>query len=276
MRGITEEKAKHSWNRLLELEPGPNLSKAGLQALDRLFFDYRIRTKTKMGVSFAEALNTPGIMTHLQELAIRYKKKQTYESLYDTFCLWYGSVNQFRPGVAKWIIARYAPKIGVFDFSAGWGGRALACLSLNVPYTGIDTNIHLQESYRHLQEYNPACPIKMIWKPAEEVSFEEYKYDLILTSPPYWTLERYEEMPTYKTKREFFDRFLIPVVLKAWEGLLVNGHMCLNMPDTFYQELKDLLPPLLETLQMPLANRRVKERAVPQEKIFIWKKRSGM
>jgi hypothetical protein len=271
MRGISEEQAKHSWNQLLSLPAEPGHSRAGLKALDRLFFDYRIRTKTKMGVSFAEALVTPDIMEHLTDLVVRYKRKPSQESIYQVFCLWYGSVNQFRPAIAKWIISRYAPKVGLLDFSAGWGGRALASMSLNVPYTGVDTNTNLQESYRQLQEYNPTSPLKMIWEPAEEASFD-FPYDMVLTSPPYWTLERYEEMPTYKTKREFFDRFLTPVILKAWTGLLPGGHMCLNMPVTFYEEVKDKLPPLLETLEMPLANRRVGRGAKAGELVYVWRK----
>lgn len=271
MRGISEEKAKHSWNQLVSLRAEPGCSRAGLKALDKLFFDYRIRTKTKMGVSFAEALATPDILEHLNSLVVRYKRKPCYESLYDIFCMWYGSVNQFRPAIAKWIIARYAPKVGLLDFSAGWGGRALACMSLNVPYTGVDTNINLKEAYQQLQEYNPTSPIKMIWEPAEQVTFD-FPYDMVLTSPPYWTLERYEEMPTYKTKREFFDRFLTPVVLKAWDGLLLGGHMCLNFPETFYKEIKDRLPPIFETLEMPLANRTLGRGAKASELVYVWKK----
>lgn len=271
MRGISEEKARHSWNRLVALEPGPSHSRAGLQTLDRLFFDYRIQTKTRRGISFVEALECPKTMEHLRTLATRYKRDHSYESLYDVFCLWYGAVNQFRPAIGKWIVSRYAPKVGVLDFSAGWGGRALACLSLGVPYTGIDTNRNLQEPYRLLQEYNPACPIKMVWEPAEQASFV-FPYDLVFTSPPYWTLEKYQGMPEYKTKREFFDRFLCPVVMKAWTGLLPGGTMVLNMPREFYEEVRDFLPPLLETLEMPLANRRLGRGAKAQEQIYVWRK----
>lgn len=271
MRGISEKQARHSWNQLVALRAEPGHSRAGLKALDYLFFDYRIRTKTKMGVSFAEALETPKIMEHLRTLVTRYKKKPCQESIYQVFCLWYGSVNQFRPAIAKWIISRYAPKVGLLDFSAGWGGRALACLSLNVPYTGVDTNMNLQEPYRQLQEYNPACPVKMIWQPAEQASFD-FPYDMVLTSPPYWTLERYENMPTYRTKKEFFDRFLTPVILKAWAGLLSGGHMCLNMPVSFYEEVKDLLPPVKEVLEMPLSNRRLGRGEKAGEPVYVWQK----
>lgn len=271
MRGISEEKAQRSWYRLVALEPGPNHSRAGLQVLDRIFFNHRIQTKTRSGLSFAEALECPKTINHLRTLATRYKGDHSYEALYGVFCLWYGAINQFRPAIAKWIISRYTPKVGVLDFSAGWGGRALACLSLGIPYTGIDTNNNLEEPYRKLQEYNPASPVKMIWRPAEEVVFD-FPYDMILTSPPYWTLERYQGMPEYKTKREFFDRFLCPVVIKAWTGLLPGGTMVLNMPEEFYKEVRDRLPPLLEKLEMPLANRRLGRGERASEPVYVWRK----
>lgn len=269
MRTITEEEAKHSYKQLVALTPGPSHSRAGLRALDRLFFQHRIRTKTKAGVSFSDALNTPEITGHLHTLIKRYKLKPGAESLYAVFRLWYGSVNQFRPAIAKWVVSRYSPKVGVLDFSAGWGGRALACMSLNVPYTGVDTNTELQEGYAKLQEYNPTSPLNMIWKPAEQVAFD-FPYDMVFTSPPYWKTEVYEHMPEYRSKNEWYEVFLIPVIMKAWDGLLLGGTMALNFPQEMYERVQEYLPPVKEILIMPLKNRNVKKGLKSEENIYVW------
>ena len=271
MRELSDQDIQESYNKLKRLKAISNLSKTGLKALDALFFHHRIKTKTKRGISFAEALENPKIMEHMSSLAIKYKRILTEDVLYQMFCLWYGSVNQFRPAMAKYIISRYSPKVGVLDFSAGWGGRAIACMSLGIPYTGVDTNTNLQESYAKLQELS-SSPVTMIWKPSEQVDFTEYRYDMIFTSPPYYTIERYENMPSYSCKKEFFDVFLIPVVMKAWTGLLSGGTMALNMPRPFYDVVKDLLPPVREILPLPKSNRNLKHSTVAQEEIFVWHK----
>ena len=272
MRTLTTEKANQSYKQLVRLQPLPNLSKAGLPALDHLFFNHRIRTKTKRGISFAEAQQNPEIMEHMEALAVKYRRKLTEDTIYQMFCLWYGSVNQFRPAYAKWLISRYSPKVGLLDFSAGWGGRAMACMSLGIPYTGVDTNINLQEGYKQLQEYDPTTPVNMIWKPSEQVDFKQYSYDMVFTSPPYWTTEVYECMPSYSCKREWLDVFLTPVIMKAWDGLLSEGTMALNMPEPFYTEVKDRLPPVLEILIMPLSNRNLKHSKTAQEYVYVWRK----
>lgn len=271
MISISENDAKHSYQQLVNLSPIQNYSRIGLKLLDHLFFIHRIKTKTKKGVSFADALESSKIMEHLQNLVKRYKKKENDTSIYDVFQLWYGSVNQFRPAFAKWIISRYCPKIRVLDFSAGWGGRAVACMSLNIPYTGIDTNTNLREGYKKLQEYNPTSPIDMIWKPAEHVEFD-FPYDMIFTSPPYWKKEVYENMPEYNSKNEWYEIFLIPVIKRAWNGLLINGIMALNFPEEMYEKIKIYLPPIYEMIEMPLRNRNIKYTKKRYEIIYVWKK----
>jgi hypothetical protein len=271
MRRITEEQANTSWKQLVALEAKLDHSRVGLKALDYLFFEHRLRTKTKAGISFTEAIASSQRMEHLNSLVTRYKKKPCMRSIYEVFQLWYGSVNQFRPSIAKYVISRYSPTVGILDFSAGWGGRAMAAMSLGIPYTGVDTNTNLQEPYTKLQDYNPSSPVTMIWKPAEQVEFD-FPYDMVFTSPPYWTTEVYENMPNYSCKREWLDVFLIPVIMKAWTGLLSGGTMALNFPQEMYKEVQERLPPVQEILTMSLSNRNLKHSETAQEQIYIWRK----
>ena len=264
-------------------------SRAGLDALDYYFLGHRLKAKTKRHLSFYDAMRDPDLIEKLTELVVKYKKKPLGEyddtgllkAQYQVFQLYYGTINQFRPVIAKWIYQRFSPRVGILDISAGWGGRALAAMSLGIPYIGVDANEKLKPAYERLQQLEPGAKVRMIFRPAEEVSFANMSYDLVFTSPPYFMLEEYEQMPAYGSKQGFIDRFLIPVVMKAWKHLL-PGYMALNMPEEMYEAVRPHLPKIKERLALPLSNRHPvntakgqtlgKEDKERHEWIYIWRR----
>ena len=296
LRGITKQEAVASYQTLCETSVGPEgenmRSRAGLDALDYYFLGHRLKAKTKRHLSFYDAMRDPDRVAQLTELVVRYKKKSLdhydatglLKAQYQVFQLYYGTINQFRPVVARWIYQRFSPRVGILDISAGWGGRALAAMSLGIPYIGIDANEKLKPAYEHLKTLEPGAKVRMIFRPSEEVSFANMSYDLVFTSPPYFMLEEYEKMPAYGSKQGFIDRFLIPVVMKAWTHLL-PGYMALNMPEEMYEAVRPHLPKIKERLALPLSNRHPVNTAKGQalgsedterhEWIYIWKKRKS-
>jgi len=293
VRGITKQEAVASYQTLCETSVGPEgenmRSRAGLDALDYYFLGHRLKAKTKRHLSFYDAMRDPDLVEKLTELVVRYKKKPLSDydetgllkAQYQVFQLYYGTINQFRPVVARWIYQRFSPRVGILDISAGWGGRALAAMSLGIPYIGIDANEKLKPAYEHLKELEPGAKVRMIFRPSEEVSFANMSYDLVFTSPPYFMLEEYEKMPAYGSKQGFIDRFLIPVVMKAWMHLQ-PGYMVLNMPEEMYEAVRPHLPKIKERLALPLSNRHPVNTAKGQtlgeedkerhEWIYVWKK----
>ena len=293
VRGITTQEARASYQALCETSIGPKgenmRSRAGLDALDYYFLGHRLKAKTKRHLSFYDAMRDPGLVDKLTALVVQYKKKPLHEydetgllkAQYQVFQLYYGTINQFRPVVAKWIYQRFSPRVGILDISAGWGGRALAAMSLGIPYIGVDANEKLKPAYEHLKALEPGAKVRMIFRPAEDVSFENMSYDLVFTSPPYFMLEEYEQMPAYGSKQGFIDRFLIPVVMKAWKHLL-PGYMALNMPEEMYEAVRPHLPKITERLALPLSNRHPvntakgqtlgKEDKERHEWIYVWRK----
>lgn len=252
----------------------PRRCLAGLKAIRRLFMTHIMQCKTKTGLSFADAMRDPVAREKFEKIAERYKR-----GVYPAFQLWCGCINIFRPVMAKWLYTKYEVKVGVLDFSAGWGSRLLGALAVGIPYTGIDTNRELIEPYQRLvTDYNPKkSPVTMIWDKAENVDFSEMDYDMCLTSPPYYTLEKYQHMPEYTSKKDFYDTFLIPVVTKAFRYLKPNGHMVLNMPVELYEAVKNVLPPLHDTLEYYKSDRHsaMKKSAKhtrSYEHIYVWKK----
>lgn len=293
LRYITENEAVKSYN---DLKKKPSLktdfSRVGLIALDYFFLNHRIKAKTKKGnISFYEAIKNEKMIERLNILVERCKKKKINEyddvgllkAQYQMFQLYYGSVNQFRPMIAKYVYTMLNPKIGILDFSSGWGGRLLGAMSMNIPYIGIDANTELENSYKKMIDtYSPTSDIQMIFKPSENVDFSKFKYDLIFTSPPYFMVEIYENMPLYKSKQDFLTTFFIPVVMSAWNNLTNGGNMALNIPKEMYDAIKSYLPKLNKTFMLPLANKHPKDSAIGNklgeedkeryELIYVWNK----
>ena len=289
LREITKKDAIESYQELKQdVKTEPDFSRVGLKALDFFFLHHRIKAKTK-GISFYEAVKDKEERSHLNKLVVKYKKKtlKNYDKTgllkaqYQVFQLYWGSINQFRPTIAQWIYHTLKPK-GILDFSAGWGGRCLAAMSMGIPYIGVDANTKLETSYRHLTELDPTADVKMIFKPSEQVDFSKYDYDLVFTSPPYFMIERYEKMPAYKSKQEFLDNFFFPVTLNAWKHLKRGGNMALNIPEDMYEAVKPLLPKVKHHLLLPLSNRHPtnakkvqqlgKEDKERNEIIYVWRK----
>jgi hypothetical protein len=296
LRPISEEDALNSYKRLVSLPCSTPLgfSRAGLKTLDYFFLGHRLATRIK-GHSFAENIRDPEMAEFLTGLVRRYKAKLTinYDDptdllphQYSVFQLYYGTVNQFRPAVARWLYCKLKPRVGILDFSAGWGGRALAAMSLGIPYTGIDTNKSLEKGYHAMFDLiKPTTSTKLIIAPSETIDYSKLEYDLVFTSPPYFMIERYESMPGYASNEEFLERFFRPVITQVWKHLRTNGHMALNMPHEMYMAIRDLLPPVSRRIRMMKHDRHPQNavgkkpigetKHTSHELIYVWHKVTG-
>ena len=57
------------------------------------------------------------------------------------------------------------------------------------------------------------------------------KYDLVFTSPPFYTVEKYENMADWKSVEEFMSEFLVPFFKRSVAHLAENGHIVLYIED---------------------------------------------
>jgi len=297
LRNINKEEAIQSYIILKTLECNSiNInSRAGLVSLDYFFLKHRIKAKTKRHISFFEALKDKKLMEYIDIKIEQIKNLSTTElskdellrQRYSVFQLYYGTINQFRPSEAKRIYCILEPKIGVLDFSAGWGGRCLGAMAYGIPYIGIDANTKMESSYnKMINTFDPKANVTMIFKPSETVDFSKFKYDLVFTSPPYFMLEEYENMPQYGSRSQFIEKFFRPVVVSVWKNLRSPGHMALNMPKEMYDAIKDLLPKFSKRIRLSIANRHptnaVRGKIIGEidnkarsEAIYVWKKGGG-
>jgi hypothetical protein len=294
LKDTDKKEAKEDFESLQQLDCKKitKFSRTGLKCLDYYFLHHRIKAKTRRHISFADAVKDKKIMKYLNEKSkkVRAKnfgqltRKEKLRARYNLFQLYYGSINQFRPAEAKRLYCRLEPKVGILDFSAGWGGRCLGAMAYGIPYIGIDANTNLKKSYEQMiNAIDKDAKVRLLFQPSETVDFSKYKYDLVFTSPPYFMIEEYEKMPQYGSKEGFLDKFFRPVVTNVWKHLQSPGYMALNMPKEMYDAVKDQLPPLHKRLQLPVMSRHPTnaakrrqigetEKGARSEGIYIWKK----
>jgi len=149
--------------------------------------------------------------------------------------------NHFRPSITKNIVDYFQPK-SVLDFSSGWGGRLIGCLSEQTitKYIGIDPNTELFSCYDEIiQQFNiQKKECIMINDMAENVDLSKYgNVDMIFTSPPYFDYEVYNQNENqsiikHKGLKAWLKYFLLPVLSKCWTVLNYNGYMILSIEDT--------------------------------------------
>jgi len=169
----------------------------------------------------------------------KYKKTDPHslrESLYEMT----RECTSFRPTIMVSMIKMFNGK-SILDFSAGWGDRllgALSCDDIIDFYCGVDPNTCVHPNYQKMIRFFNKDPEKyvMINKPFQEAKIPDRSYNLIMTSPPYFTLEKYSEedtqsIKTFKNLNDWLTNFLFFSLKKAWKVLAPGGHMVISIND---------------------------------------------
>jgi hypothetical protein len=279
IRPITQQNAIKDYERFCEIscdKINPR-SHVGHNALDFLFFPHRLMTKSIKckNVNFIDWLEsshrTKPYIQRFVALAIKGGRSEM-KALYAAFCLFVKSINSFSPNTARKLYYEYKPTT-ILDFSAGWGGRCLAAMSLDINYIGFDTNVSLQSAYKSLLDLYPTkSEIRIFFEDSSKVDYSLYKYDMVFTSPPYYTkqmVEIYENMPSYVSKEDFNTRFFYPVVKNTYNHLMPGGIYALNIPTDMYDDIKLILGEASIFIPLQISYRNIGKY---KEYIYIWKK----
>jgi hypothetical protein len=158
------------------------------------------------------------------------------------------SISQFKPAIAKYIYSKYVPKDGVvLDYSSGWGARALAAMSLNLTYYGIDP-LTSKENNNILNFFNGKG--KVINGVGEDIgSYIDFeKVDLVLSSPPYFNLEIYSNDKTqsynkYENYGDWLTKYWDITVKNCMSVMKASGYFCLVISEISgkYDIAKDMI-----------------------------------
>ena len=140
-------------------------------------------------------------------------------------------VTIYRPLLTKRIIQYFNAK-NVLDVCVGWGGRMLGSVCVNgVAYTGIEP---CSKTFRGLERMRDALALQnvVLYKDMAEnvLPTLECKYDVALTSPPYYNLEKYSDEATqshnYGKYEDWVVKFLKPVIHGVLDKLVEGGKSC--------------------------------------------------
>jgi hypothetical protein len=113
----------------------------------------------------------------------------------------------FKPKLIKFFIELYSAR-KILDISSGWGDRLVGVMASDIDeYDGFDPNPCLHKNYKEMINFfkrdvvnkNAVYTIKEL--PFEEAELKQNYYDLVMTSPPYFTMEIYDDNPKTNTKQ---------------------------------------------------------------------------
>lgn len=208
-----------------------------------------------------------------------------------------GRAANFRPAVARALLARLGrAQAHVLDFSAGYGGRLLGALTLPCHYVGIDPDRRQVAGLRAMISATAqmAAGTAAIHRGCAEdllPSWPEASVDVILSSPPYFDVEKYSAEPDqsyvrYPTYPRWIEGFLRPVLRQAYRILKPGGHLALNVADVarypLAQDAKAIGRSLFgryRTIRMLMSampvQRSAGESSFRFEPILIFRKRQG-
>lgn len=142
--------------------------------------------------------------------------------------------SQFPPNIAISVYTTFNAQT-ILDPFAGWGDRCIAAMSKNLDYIGVDCNKNLKIPYKNMISYfNHNSNILFINEPIENVNLNQYNFDFVFSSPPFWDEKQYM-VENYKFCSEtnytnFMDNIFIPLIknciVKAnWTCFYMPSHM---------------------------------------------------
>lgn len=160
--------------------------------------------------------------------------------------------NIFNPALATSIINQAQlhfnrQDISVLDPSAGWGDRLIGFYASGAKeYLGFDPNIALKPGYESIIRTfgNPEQKVGVHYIPFEESKpiIKNRKFELVMTSPPYFDLEVYVEPGTEGAQQQSVERYpeFEEWVAKMYQPYLTIAAESLMDQGLFYIYVEDV------------------------------------
>ena len=156
---------------------------------------------------------------------------------------------QFKPNVAKIFYEMNNAKT-VLDFSMGWGDRLAGfyAASTTEHYVGLDPRKENHPIYEHQKEFydknlgwfETKKTTDFFCEPAEDFDFTKWVdyFDVVFTSPPYFSVERYSYDDTqswvrYKNIDDWNTNFLHKTLNNIIPAVKPGGILAINIADVY-------------------------------------------
>ena len=260
----------------------PSRCFAGLKFIDFFTFKQRLSVRGKMNMNFFDFFaqwDRFKEKKYVHNLLRFYGGDESPTTIYKIYNLALNSIHAFRPAAALQIYDRFKP-VHILDPCAGWGGRALAAHIYGAAYTGYDCNLDLTASYAAMtaafdsndSESSPRPKVTLRIGDSLRINYSEPelvgKFDCVMTSPPYYNLERYPHNCEFTTDDDMDDRFYFPLFYALMDHLQPGGWMVLSINEKLLHRVFEVLygPP---HVTFPLTAYKRKTYA---ENIYAWQK----
>jgi len=178
----------------------------------------------------------------------------------------------FRPDVLKYLMSVYFAEgsgIRVLDTCAGYGDRLVACCASECvgSYVGVDPNPDLIEPFGRLidwlnTEAGNTTDIEFISDSFEDANITG-EFDLVLVGAPFYRKEIYnvkdpkQSIAGDPTLEEWLDRFMYPLIDKAWAHMKEGAYMFLFVNDypqaRYMRKIRRYLNKIANSLNMGVA-----------------------
>ena len=256
--------------------------RTGNNVVDFFTFTERLNTKGKYDINFYEFIDNieefkkkkfiSNMLKYYEDVKNKNKTKNNYIVLKEVYNICISAINIFRPLVAMEIYTKYNPKC-VLDFTCGWGGRLVGACALNIPnYIGIDINTNLINPYLEMKTFFKNISetnVDIFFEDAVTFDYSKITYDMVLTSPPYFFLEKYSNNTNYSSKNEMKNNFYIPVFSNTYKYLQQGGYYCLNINKEIYE---DICVGLLGVATDIISLKKKQRQNNYEEFIYVWYK----
>jgi hypothetical protein len=253
----------------------------GNNVVDYFTFVQRLEVKGKYNANFFDFLANidefkkkkfvANMLNYYATVKNKNGQKNETKVLKEVYNICISAINIFRPLVAMEIYQRFQPHT-VLDMCAGWGGRLVGAAALNVPrYVGIEINADLKPGYDAMTAFllaRSTTDIQMRFESAASINYAELpEYDMVLTSPPYYFLEKYANNEFYKDKEDMNERFYKPMIIGSFANLKPGGHYCINVNEDLYT---NVFVQLLGQAQTIIPLKKSKRQNDYGENIYVW------
>ena len=276
--------------------PYSPLSRVGNNIVDYFTFTQRLETKGKYDVNFYEfvlQIDEFKKKKFIQTMFDYYEKveqkknrekipttsgivgrcpriKNQYVLMKEVYNICISAINIMKPLNCIEIFKKYGSK-NILNFCAGWGGSTVASCAMNADsFIGIEINSNLKEPYQKMTEYlntKSSTKIQMIFEVALNVDYSTLYYDTVFASPPYYSLEKYENNVKYDSKKEMNELFYRPLFRKTFDELQKGGYFLINICQEVYDTvLKEELGEAIEFFPLKKSKRQNNYKEI----VYVW------
>jgi len=232
---------KNDWEKLCAWQSTSNTisstNRVGLKLCEHFFPNfYDIEMKGKTYRQFWKKENLEKVLRWNRKSHSTPYLSEIKRGIY--FCLGLTKNTMYRPQMAKLICDTYKPKL-VLDPCAGWGGRMLGAVASGAHYYAFEPNTTTYDNLLRLAHFlDIEDKVTLICDDALQMGkYSIPKVDLVLTSPPYYTLEIYckedtQSINNYETYEDWSKFFLKELIRVCCSQLINNGYSCWNVGRT--------------------------------------------